>query len=574
MRVTRITVKNFRNLRDIDVQLGPATVIVGENRSGKSNLLHALRLVLDSGLSGNDRHLSPDDFWSDPDNPGADPMLEGREIEVSVELAGFTHDPLELVAVSEALVTGDATKARLIYRFGPRELAEGEAVGVAKYRWQLLGGSSDNEKPVSSDLRSYLSLIFLGALRDAEHDLAAWRRSPLNRLLLEAADATDPAELEAASMHVRDANNAIAELPEVQGLATRITSRTDEMVGLNQSLQVSFGVNSPDPSRLLRTLRVMVDGECQRPLGAASLGALNVLYLALLELGVESRINAEELAHALLAIEEPEAHLHPQLQRLVFRRLLAGDQGHTAIVTTHSPHIASASTARNLLVLRTLANGETAASSAAEADLQEAEWRDLDRYLDTTRSELVFARGVLFVEGFAEQALIPPLATTMGLDLDKLGITVCAIHGTHFTSYVKFASALNIPWAVLTDGDPTDDESLGEKRAARLLETLGLSTSAADAGIFVGQTTFEYDLYQASPATATTCERVLKELGTAAVGITVDGWIVSQPTCADFIKAIDSTGGKGRYAQRLAHEADLLPPRYISAALEYLSTST
>jgi putative ATP-dependent endonuclease of OLD family len=574
VRVTRVTVKNFRNLRNIDIQLGAATVIVGENGAGKSNLLHALRLVLDPGLSGNDRHLSPDDFWSDPADPGMDPMLQGEEIAVSVEVTDFDTDPLGLLSVSEALVTGDPTKARLTYRFGPRELAEGEAPGVAKYRWRLLGGSDDNEKSLSPDLRSYLSLIFLGALRDADHDLAVWRRSPLSRLLLEAAEATDPGALEAASAHVRDANKALTELPEVQGLAERITSRTDEMVGQNQSLRVSFGVNSPDPARLLRTLRVLVDGVSQRPVGTASLGSLNILYLALLELGVESRIRAEDLAHALLAIEEPEAHLHPHLQRLIFRRLLGVEYGPTTIVTTHSPHIASASSAKNLLVLRTLESGETVAFSAADADLAESEWLDVDRYLDTTRSELVFARGVLFVEGFAEQALVPPLAASLGMDLDKLGITVCAIHGTHFTSYVKFARALGIPWAVLTDGDPNETESLGDKRATRLVEALGLTVSPTEAGIFVGPSTFEYDLYGADDGNAAVCAQVLRDLGTAKVHETVDGWSASAPPAADLIKVIESTGGKGRFAQRLARERGLVPPQYLGNALRYLCAPT
>lgn len=65
------------------------------------------------------------------------------------------------------------------------------------------------------------------------------------------------------------------------------------------------------------------------------------------------------------------------------------------------------------------------------------------RYLDATRAELVFARRVLLVEGFAEQVLVPRLAQTIGFDLDKLGISVCAIHGTHFSSYVKFCEALD-----------------------------------------------------------------------------------------------------------------------------------
>ena len=92
------------------------------------------------------------------------------------------------------------------------------------------------------------------------------------------------------------------------------------------------------------------------------------------------------------------------------------------------------------------------AVSTADLDLTAQELADIERYLDVTRGEIVFAKGVILVEGEAEEFLVPVLAKKLGHDLDKLGITVCSIGGTHFLPYVKFLgpNGLHIPYAVVT----------------------------------------------------------------------------------------------------------------------------
>jgi putative ATP-dependent endonuclease of OLD family len=315
---------------------------------------------------------------------------------------------------------------------------------------------------------------------------------------------------------------------------------------------------------------LFVDGAARRPLGSASLGTLNVLYLALLELSLEQRLDESEIAHVLMAVEEPEAHLHPHLQRLIFRRVLRDEQEtQTVVVTTHSPHIASVADPRGLLILRTNGN-KTEAAAASDANLDEREWDDIERYLDATRAEMVFARRVLLVEGFAEQVLVPRLALAEGADVDKLGLSVCAIHGTHFQTYARFLDALEVEWAVITDGDPdAAGKRRGDLRAARALKRLGIDGKPSDSGIFVGETTFEFDLLSVD-GNRPKCLEALEEIAPSGPSRTrVRGWNEEPPDQADVMKIIERIG-KGRVAQRLALE-DLTPPAYVSRAIQYLT---
>lgn len=564
MQLDALRIKNFRNLRDVNVQLAAAPVVVGENGSGKSNLVHALRLVLDPALSFQQRTLTADDFW---DGIGADPMHQGAEISISVDLVDFADEPGLLATLAGAVITGDPSRARLTYLFRPRE--GHEAADPPLYEW-LIHGGEDPDQVVGGDLRTYVHLAHMQALRDAEADLASWRRSPLRPILDEIGRSVPAEQIATVRAALNEARDAINELEAVRTAATMIAARSRELVGDENALDPTLEVAPTDPARALRNLRLLLDGSSQRDLEMSSLGTLNVLYLALLQAELGRRLKNAEIEYALITIEEPEAHLHPHLQRRMFSGLQSRrDSRSSTFVTTHSPHIVSVTDPKNLLRMRATPGGADV-RSARTADLLPNEWEDLQRYLDATRSELAFAKSVILVEGFAEQVLLQRMSTSR--DFDEVGLTVCAIHGTHFLPYVKFVRALGIPYAVITDGDPNlPDGRTGADRVARLCASLNIDESSAEAeGIFLGDVTLEVDLYKHSKGNQRLMIDALKSMIPGPSAATVEhAWSNDSIDADDVLRRIRRK--KGLFAQRLASMEDLLTaPDYVQKAFDHL----
>jgi putative ATP-dependent endonuclease of the OLD family len=125
MRLTRLTIKNFRNLDGVDIPLVGGPVVVGENHVGKSNLVHAIRLVLDSSLSSKARWLRTEDF---SEHLGLDPIGDGAEIRISVEIEDFGEDGGLMAALRHAIVSGDPVRRRRVRRLAAPDALERSAL--------------------------------------------------------------------------------------------------------------------------------------------------------------------------------------------------------------------------------------------------------------------------------------------------------------------------------------------------------------------------------------------------------------------------------------------------------------
>jgi putative ATP-dependent endonuclease of OLD family len=165
----------------------------------------------------------------------------------------------------------------------------------------------------------------------------------------------------------------------------------------------------------------------------------------------------------ILAIEEPEAHLHPVNQRLIYRDVIKNNN-HSVLLTTHSTHITSIAPIESIVHLHAKKDEGTKINATADMPIGAGEFLDVERYLDVKRGEIYMGKAVILVEGIAEEYLVPKFAELLGKPLNEKGIIVCNVNSTNFTPYVKLLRNLEIPYAVITDGDyyyiDEDDEKV------------------------------------------------------------------------------------------------------------------
>jgi putative ATP-dependent endonuclease of OLD family len=270
------------------------------------------------------------------------------------------------------------------------------------------------------------------------------------------------AEQEELLAALRTANEEIAEADTIAKIADAIDTSFKAVTGPAFAMDVELGLVEPTFQAIVRALRILLSNLAMQSFDPSSngLGLNNILYVSILIEYFHRRVAQQKSAGQIILFEEPEAHLHPQLQVTLFKAL--SGLPFQSVLTTHSTHITSNAPLQSYVVLSQIGAPAVASSMPATgASLDDGEIADLERYLDATRSNLLFARKVMLVEGPAELFLIPALLKQVqSIDLDRVGISVIPIYGVHFGVYAKLFSEKALPkkCAIITDGDlkPSD----------------------------------------------------------------------------------------------------------------------
>lgn len=258
--ISKVFIKNYRNFKNVEVDLAHKQVIIGENNIGKTNFLRAIQLILDPRLSEYDRKLNETDFFDGL----KDPMKNGEEIQISLEIQGFKHNTNLLAQLSDASIKDDPATLKITYKFYPIKNDDGS---IKEYTYKIYKGNKEDLDFTYHD-RKYLNVKVINALRDVENELKSSRKSPVTQLLEQYK--IDKDEITQIAETLKNNSEELLKIDELVDLEVNINRGFSKLIGLQPDPGLSLETIDIDPNRLLNALKVMI-GAKKRPISESSL---------------------------------------------------------------------------------------------------------------------------------------------------------------------------------------------------------------------------------------------------------------------------------------------------------------
>lgn len=453
MYISSVSIENFRAFKEKTVfHFNPGvTVLIGENDCGKSTVIDAIRYVLGTTDQSWQRVELSDYHQENTDN----------EIHITITFSNLTVR--EKAAFLECL-TYTKDEEILIINWSAKYMTN-----VNPHRTFVsvnCGRNADVAAP-SAEARELLRVTYLKPLRDAQAQMRSGRGSRLAQILSSIPDLNlgereykegiDITSLSLAGIFDLS-NQLLAEHKVIKAVNKGIGDILNTELMLNNDAvktQITVaGDGNTDEKKiysLLEKLDLNIQKDSVSNYGNVGLGTSNLMSMA-----CEMLLNQDnnELSTFML-IEEPEAHIHAQRQLKLIQSMQKKGENQQVIMTTHSPLLASVVELNNLLLIQ---NRKAFSMREGKTMLDPSDYKFLERYLDATKANLFFAKGVIIVEGPGEALLLPTLAQLLNRNLTDYGISIVDVKSTGLRRYARIfqrkeGDEINIPVSCITDRD-------------------------------------------------------------------------------------------------------------------------
>lgn len=537
MYLSKLTIKNFRGIENLTLNFNDKiNIIIGENGGCKSALIDAIRILYNFSNTKKDIYVENKDFFIDKSTR----LIKGN-IELSYEFKDLTIE--QQGAFYEFLVIEKSpsnTYAKVVLRYEFRE----NKPPLADY----FTGISEGQK---ADYKNFelFQHYYLDALRDSTKDLLNAKNNILGKLVMRTVlKEGSKGDYEAI---IDTANKKLLEQPAVKKAKEDVNKNLESIYKTGVSNKIGLRLDEPKAEPFINTIKPFLPFDISSLEGKGlelqqnSLGYNNLIYTATILGDTSSRIEGDKITHFALLIEEPEAHLHPQLQLNLFNFIKENTKENTQIfITTHSPTLTSKAKLENLILLHNIVaykleecfkdrvTDNIVEDTVKMTILSEHDFvkrrKQLERYLDVTKSQMFFANAILLAEGVSEELLIPALFKLSGSDLQDFRIEFVNVGGTSFYPFLHLFNSsqefkrINKRIAILSDGDQFTDSKDSQYSFNKLLENgysklneldyeimnaqinsripnlKSASNSNSNIGIFDSFKTFEFEIAKAN----------------------------------------------------------------------------
>lgn len=501
--ISSVEITNFRTFKEKQIIrfTEGINILVGPNNIGKTTIISAIRLIFDKNKFG----LDINDFCKTETKEEL--KNSSPKITVTVNLQKSNKedsDSDDLLAIRNWLTDIDnpykakitmqfqlPTKYEKAYLDAVKDLDNIDSVWLEledqflpKYQRKYFVGES--AQPLMDNSLSRFNCQYLPAIRDAEKSMNSGNKYLLNKLLnffidydLKSNEELKKSDVE-EKMQKRHKDFHGLAVNLLKNLSPRFKEGKKEMLKYLSQTGATFDGEEPefnsalnDHDILKEFSLVVKNGESNVPINLNGLGYNNLIYISLVLAELQqSRSNSyfgdNSSIFPFLLIEEPEAHLHPDMQydflKFLRNNIKDGTTSETAkqvIITTHSPNITAAASLDDLIVLSKYKSDIKIGYPGKVFNENPKDKKFVERFLDVTRSNLFFTNQIIFIEGLAEQMLIPQFmkANTSGIQNNR--ISIINLSGRYFTPFLRMFDTRNNPntaiykqVSCLTDLDP------------------------------------------------------------------------------------------------------------------------